>query len=150
LINKAKGFAFADDDQPSDLLTLEPIQVTGTRITRKELEASTPITLVDRHDIERMGTTDIGELLQSLPMMSGSPLSSGRNIDSDPICVVGKQRKIGFSCRLIHSLDFLIFLCRITQELHLIGKPIPPYPPAQYSTPVYMWVPDTHSLLNNF
>jgi iron complex outermembrane receptor protein len=75
--------ASADDDQPSDLLTLEPIQVTGTRITRKELEASAPITLVDRQDIERMGTTDIGELLQTLPMMSGSPLSSGRNVDGD-------------------------------------------------------------------
>ncbi len=75
--------ALADDDQPSDVLTLQTIQVTGTRITREELEASAPITLVDRQDIERMGTTDIGALLQSLPMMSGSPLSSGRNIDSN-------------------------------------------------------------------
>jgi len=71
----------ADEPTAQNAAPLEPITVTGTRIPSPELETSAPMTVVDRADIERMGTTGIGEFLQKLPMMSGSPTSSGRNYD---------------------------------------------------------------------
>ena len=73
--------AGADEEAASDTLQLEPISVTGTHISSSELETGTPLTLIDRTDVDRMGSTGLGELLQKLPMMSGSPTSSGRNFD---------------------------------------------------------------------
>jgi len=72
----------ANEEAAQDILALEPIVVTGTRIPSPELVTSAPMTVIDRADIERMGTTGLGEFLQELPMMSGSPTSSGRNYDT--------------------------------------------------------------------
>ena len=72
----------ADEQSAQDAVPLEPITVTGTRIPGSELETSAPMTVIDRVDFERMGITGVGEFLQKLPMMSGSPTSSGRNYDT--------------------------------------------------------------------
>ena len=66
-------------DADEDTADLDRVQVTGSRISRIDIEGANPVTVLDRDDIKRTGTTDLGELVQNLPMMSGSPTSSQRN-----------------------------------------------------------------------
>lgn len=82
---------------------LKPVTVTGTRIRSSESESSAPLTVLDRQDFERMGITGIGEFLQDLPMMSGSPTSSGRNFTDGPAdgSVAVDLRGLGVSRTLV-------------------------------------------------
>ncbi len=66
--------AYAQDDAAdSDII------VTGTRITRPNLVAASPVTTIDREELLNTGITDIGDLVQSIPSMSGSPISTTTN-----------------------------------------------------------------------
>ncbi len=69
---------FAQDSE-EEAADLDRVQVTGSRISRIDIEGANPVTVLDREDIKRTGITDLGELVQDLPMMSGSPVSSQRN-----------------------------------------------------------------------
>jgi iron complex outermembrane receptor protein len=69
---------FAQDSEEA-AADLDRVQVTGSRISRIDIEGANPVTVLDREDIKRTGITDLGELVQDLPMMSGSPVSSQRN-----------------------------------------------------------------------
>jgi outer membrane receptor protein involved in Fe transport len=69
---------FAQDSEEA-AADLDRVQVTGSRISRIDIEGANPVTVLDRDDIKRTGITDLGELVQDLPMMSGSPVSSQRN-----------------------------------------------------------------------
>jgi outer membrane receptor protein involved in Fe transport len=79
------GFALAStpvlaqDAAEDESAQLDRVQVTGSRISRIDIEGANPVTVLDRDDIKRTGITDLGELVQDLPMMSGSPVSSQRN-----------------------------------------------------------------------
>jgi len=57
----------------------EEVTVTGSRIPRADIESASPVTVVERDEIEATGLTDIGALLQSLPAMSGSPINTTVN-----------------------------------------------------------------------
>ncbi|MGS0725611.1 TonB-dependent receptor domain-containing protein, partial [Shewanella sp. 0m-11] len=65
--------AFAAED------AVERIEVTGSRIKQTDLEGANPVTVLDRDDIVKMGITDVGQLLQRLPAMSGSPIGTTTN-----------------------------------------------------------------------
>ena len=54
---------FADDDDSM----LEEVVVTGSRIRRSNADAPTPMTVLGSADIQGVGTTNIGELLEKLP-----------------------------------------------------------------------------------
>jgi iron complex outermembrane receptor protein len=69
---------FAQDSE-EEAADLDRVQVTGSRISRIDIEGANPVTVLDREDIKRTGITDLGELVQDLPMMSGSPTSTQRN-----------------------------------------------------------------------
>jgi iron complex outermembrane receptor protein len=69
---------FAQDSE-EEAADLDRVQVTGSRISRIDIEGANPVTVLDREDIKRTGITDLGELVQDLPMMSGSPVSTQRN-----------------------------------------------------------------------
>ena len=71
--------ALAQDASDEEAANLDRVQVTGSRISRVDIEGANPVTVLDRDDIKRTGQTDLGEILQNLPMMSGSPVSSSRN-----------------------------------------------------------------------
>ena len=62
---------------------LEQVVVTGSRISRPDLEAASPITVLDRTSIESTGITDIGDLVQRTPSMSGSPIGTTTNNGGD-------------------------------------------------------------------
>jgi outer membrane receptor protein involved in Fe transport len=68
--------ALAQDDA-SDIL--EEIVVTGTRIKRADLDTASPVTVLDRQDILAQGITDVGNLIQRMPSMSGTPLGTTTN-----------------------------------------------------------------------
>lgn len=74
----ASSTAFAQDSGEEES-AIETVQVTGSRLNRLDIEGANPVTVLDRTDIQRTGITDLGELIQDLPMMSGSPISSQRN-----------------------------------------------------------------------
>jgi outer membrane receptor protein involved in Fe transport len=68
----------AQEQQPMDVVT-----VTGSRIPRPDLDSASPVTVLTRETIETSGVTDIGDLLQSIPSMSGSPIGTTTNNGGD-------------------------------------------------------------------
>lgn len=58
---------------------IEEITVTGTRIKRADLDTASPVTVLDRQDIMAQGITDVGNLIQRMPSMSGTPLGTTTN-----------------------------------------------------------------------
>ncbi len=74
------GVAVAQDDQDEnqeDLL--EEVIVTGSRIARANIDSASPVTILSRDDIVATGLTDVGNLLQRMPSMSGSPIGTTTN-----------------------------------------------------------------------
>jgi outer membrane receptor protein involved in Fe transport len=55
------------------------VVVTGSRIPRPDLDSASPVTVLSNETIETSGVTDIGDLLQSIPSMSGSPIGTTTN-----------------------------------------------------------------------
>ena len=53
--------------------------VTGPRWWLDPTLAVAPVTVLDRRDIERGGESSIGDVLQALPMTTGSPLNTNVN-----------------------------------------------------------------------
>ena len=77
----AVGFApgaMAQDADSADE-PLEEIITTGSRIKRADLDSASPVTVVDREDILAYGVTDVGNIIQKMPSMSGSPIGSTTN-----------------------------------------------------------------------
>ena len=72
--------AVAQDEQSDeDELLLEEVIVTGSRIKRADIDSASPVTIIDRSAMEVTGLTDVGDLLQSMPSMSGSPIGTTTN-----------------------------------------------------------------------
>ena len=69
----APAYAQDNDEDETDII------VTGTRITRPNLVAASPVTTIDRNELLDTGVTDIGDLVQSIPSMSGSPIGTTTN-----------------------------------------------------------------------
>jgi outer membrane receptor protein involved in Fe transport len=77
----AVGFApgaLAQDASSADE-PLEEIVTTGSRIKRADLDSASPVTVLDREDIMAQGITDVGNLIQRMPSMSGTPLGTTTN-----------------------------------------------------------------------
>lgn len=62
---------------------VDEVIVTGSRIPRPDLESASPVTVLTKENIESSGITDIGDLLQSIPSMSGSPIGTTTNNGGD-------------------------------------------------------------------
>ena len=69
----------ADDQEADEDLLIEEIIVTGSRIKRADIDSASPVTIIDQADIEITGLTDVGNLLQRMPSMSGSPIGTTTN-----------------------------------------------------------------------
>ena len=57
----------------------EEIVVTGSRIPRPDLDSASPVTIISYETIATGGITDIGDLVQRIPSMSGSPIGTTTN-----------------------------------------------------------------------
>jgi len=64
----APGMSSVASAQGSDD-ELEEIIVTGSRIKRNTFNYSTPVTVIDAVEISATGTTNLGDLLQTLPQV---------------------------------------------------------------------------------
>jgi outer membrane receptor protein involved in Fe transport len=65
--------------QDVDEQGLELIVVTGSAIPRADISSASPITVLDREAMLATGIRDVGDLLQRLPSMSGSPIGTTTN-----------------------------------------------------------------------
>lgn len=74
----ASNIALAQDASSAEN-SIEKISVTGSRIKRTDLESASPVTVIDRSQIELTGISDVGDFIQSLPSMSGSPIGTTTN-----------------------------------------------------------------------
>lgn len=63
--------------------TIEEVVVTGSRIKQADYDNSNPVTVVSREDLLVTGMTDVGDLIQRLPSMSGSPIGTTTNNGGD-------------------------------------------------------------------
>jgi len=66
-------------EQDQDDLLVEEVIVTGSRIARADIDSAAPVTVINREDMVVTGLTDVGDLLQSMPSMSGSPIGTTTN-----------------------------------------------------------------------
>lgn len=66
-------------DQDQDSAELDRVEVTGSRLSQVDIEGATPVTVLDRTDIERIGLNDLAEIIRQLPSITGSPLSTRTN-----------------------------------------------------------------------
>lgn len=64
--------------EPAPATELDRIQVTGSRISKAEIEGQTPVQTITRADIERSGLTSVGDVLQQMTA-SGSALNTKFN-----------------------------------------------------------------------
>ena len=67
---------------------VEEIIVTGTRL---RINASAPVTVLTHLDIRRGGANSIGDVLQALPMNTGSPLNTNVNSGGSEFFVGGDR-----------------------------------------------------------
>jgi iron complex outermembrane receptor protein len=63
-------------DAPAGKVELDPIAVTGTRLRNENAEGAFPVSVFDREAIVNSGQTSLGDFLQELPFLSGSPLNT--------------------------------------------------------------------------
>lgn len=75
----ASGLSGVAQAQQGGANALEEVIVTGSRIRRADLDSASPVTVVSREALLQTGLTDIGDLIQSLPSMSGSPIGTTTN-----------------------------------------------------------------------
>lgn len=67
----------AADEEGNELL--EEVVVTGSRIRRADIDSASPVSVVMREDIDATGLTDVGNIIQRMPSMSGSPIGTTTN-----------------------------------------------------------------------
>ena len=65
----ASGVAFAQDESDEGV-ELDRVQVTGSRIKRVDIEGASPVTVIDREQIDLSGDVTVSELLRSTPFNS--------------------------------------------------------------------------------
>lgn len=83
LATSVAGTALYSGGASAQEADLDLVVVTGSRIARPDLEAASPITVIDRESIATSGITDVGALVQRTPSMSGSPIGTTTNNGGD-------------------------------------------------------------------
>ncbi|MDH3933173.1 MAG: TonB-dependent receptor, partial [Chromatiales bacterium] len=68
--------------ESEEMAELGKVRVTGSRISRTDIETANPVFVVTREDIDRTGLVGIGEILQELPI-AGSSLNTLINNGGD-------------------------------------------------------------------
>ena len=85
--------------------------VNGLRWWLDPTQAVAPVTVLDRRDIERGGESSIGDVLQALPMTTGSPLNTNVNAPGSAEERGGRAAAGDGSVRVrIHDLPTVVLL----------------------------------------
>jgi iron complex outermembrane recepter protein len=99
--------------------TLQEVVVTGTRIRRVDAETASPIMIIDSQTIQESGITNVGDLMQRIPSVSGQgtnpAVNNGggfaesnielRGLDSKRTLVLVDGRRIGLLGQTNDSTD---------------------------------------------
>jgi iron complex outermembrane receptor protein len=88
--------AFAQDEEAADL---DRVQVTGSRISRTDIEGALPVTVIDREQIEFSGQTSVADLLRDTPFNSAGSFrpqsgSTGQASSQVNLRGLGSQRTL--------------------------------------------------------
>ncbi|MBY6186719.1 TonB-dependent receptor [Marinobacter hydrocarbonoclasticus] len=67
---------------------VERISVTGSRISRQDMETASPVTVIDASAIKAEGYTSVDQVLQSQPAMAGMAAGSSTNNGADGVARV--------------------------------------------------------------
>lgn len=65
-----------EEKKDSDVVQMEPFEVTGSRIKRIDAETPAPVIQLDRVAMQSTGFTTVGDALRALPIISGQSLNS--------------------------------------------------------------------------
>lgn len=58
---------------------VERIEITGSRIRQADIEGANPVTVFTQEDLLKTGIVDVGDFIQRMPAMSGSPIGTTTN-----------------------------------------------------------------------
>lgn len=88
--------ALAQDD---DTAELDRVQVTGSRISRADIEESLPVFVIDRETIELSGQTSVQDLIRDLPLTTGGNFrpqsgSTGQSFGGANLRALGEGRTL--------------------------------------------------------
>jgi outer membrane cobalamin receptor len=84
--------------------------VNGLRWWLDPTRAMAPLTVLDRRDIERGGRSSIGDVLQALPMTTGTPLNTNGNAPGSAEPRGGGAAGDGSVRILLHDLPTVVLL----------------------------------------
>ena len=92
----APVFAQDDDEEAAEL---GKIDVTGSRISRADIEGALPVTVIDREDIELSGKTNVADLLRETSFNSAGSFrpqsgSSGQSFAGLSLRAIGSGRTL--------------------------------------------------------
>ena len=90
------GVAFAEEVEK-----LDKIQVTGSRISRVDVEGVAPVTIITREDINKSGATSVSDVLRSLTENGGSTYNESFTNSFAPGSSFVSLRGLGSSRTLI-------------------------------------------------
>lgn len=62
-----------------DAVSLDKVEVTGSRIRRVDIETASPVFTIDRSTIEASGVATLGQLLQEMPSIAGAATNTQVN-----------------------------------------------------------------------
>ncbi|MGX5173431.1 TonB-dependent receptor plug domain-containing protein [Aliikangiella sp. IMCC44653] len=74
MLNTPAAFAAEEEAEESQKIT-----ITGSRLTRTDVESASPVTVISGLQMEMAGIQDVGQFLQSSAVMSGSPAMTTTN-----------------------------------------------------------------------
>ncbi|HEU0225363.1 MAG TPA: TonB-dependent receptor [Steroidobacteraceae bacterium] len=67
----------------ADQGSIGAVVVTGSRIARPDLDSASPVSIISSEQIAETGIQDMGQLIQRMPSMSGSPIGTTTNNGGD-------------------------------------------------------------------
>ena len=102
--------AYAQQVAASSEPALEEVVVTGSRIRRVDVETANPVLVIDQKTIQESGITQVGDLLQRIPSISGSAVNPNTNngggfgestielrgLDAKRTLILVRRHRVGF------------------------------------------------------
>lgn len=98
---------------------IEEVVVTGSRITRSNIDSAQPVSTISADDILRSGQLDVAEVLNDNPALL-STISSGNSLDSTA-ANLGAAGNVGGSAADLRGLGFERTLTLVNGRRHVSG-----------------------------
>jgi outer membrane receptor protein involved in Fe transport len=87
--------------QTEAALELEPLEVTGTRIKRTEIEGSSPLVVLDRQYIEESGATTLNQLFKNVIYNTAGAIDESFTQEATPGSAAIDLRSLGINRTLV-------------------------------------------------